>query len=63
MPGGFGGAPRILARLNSAGAVVAAVEEVCEPLTYSSTAGRLSNSYDGALFDCKGHGDELAALG
>ena len=61
--GGFGGAPRILARLNSAGAVVAAVEEVCEPLTYSNTAGRLSNSYDGALFDCKGHGDELAALG
>ena len=49
--------------MNSAGAVVAAVEEVCEPLTYSSTAGRLSNSYDGALFDCKGHGDELAALG
>jgi hypothetical protein len=63
LPGGFGSAPRSVARLNSAGAVVVAVEQVCEPLTYSNTAGRLSNSYDGTLFDCKGRGDELAALG
>ncbi len=60
---GFGGGPRMLARLNSSSAVLAAVEQVCEPLTYANTGGRLSNSYDGRLFDCRGHGDELAALG
>jgi len=61
--GGFGGGPRVLARLNEASAVMAAVEQVCEPLTYTNTGGRLSNEYDGRLFDCRGHGDELAALG
>ena len=61
--GGFGGGPQTLARLNTAGAVMAAVEQVCEPLTYTNTGGRLSNEYDGRLFDCLGKGDELAALG
>ncbi len=61
--GGFGGGPRVLLNENGASSVIAAVEQVCAPLTYESTNGRLTNSYDNRLFDCRGHGDQLAALG
>jgi len=61
--GGFGAPARNLARLNSSGAVMAAVEQVCQPLTYESTAGRLPNDYDNRIYDCRGDGDALAALG
>ncbi len=61
VPGGFGG-QRFL-RANPASTVVAAVEQVCTPLTYTSTGGRLPNTYDNRVYDCRGFGDELAALG
>jgi hypothetical protein len=43
--------------------VIAAVEQVCQPMTYDSTLGQLPSNYDNAVYDCRGHGDELAALG
>ena len=42
---------------------MAAVEQVCQPMTYDSTLGKLPSNYDNAIYDCQGYGDELAALG
>ncbi len=60
--GGFNSGPRLF-DLESAGSVMAAVEQVCQPMTYDSTLGKLPNNYDNAIYDCQGYGDELAALG
>ena len=60
--GGFNSGPRLF-DLKSAGSVIAAVEQVCQPMTYDSTLGKLPSNYDNAIYDCQGHGDELAALG
>ena len=60
--GGFNTGPRLF-DLKSAGSVMAAVEQVCQPMTYDSTLGKLPSNYDNAIYDCQGHGDELAALG
>ena len=60
--GGFNARPRLLDP-NSAGAVMAAVEQVCQPMTYDSTLGKLPSNYDNAIYDCQGYGDELASLG
>jgi hypothetical protein len=42
---------------------MAAVERVCTPLTYDNTGGQLSSDYDGRIYDCRGDGAALAALG
>ena len=42
--------------------MIAVVEQVCQPMTYDSTLGKLPSNYDNANHDCQGYGDELAAL-
>jgi hypothetical protein len=33
---------------------MAAVEQVCQPMTYDSTLGKLPSNYDNAIYDCQG---------
>ena len=42
---------------------MAAVEQVCQPLTYDSTLGGSRATTTTLIYDCQGYGDELAALG